>query len=427
MMTTISTRSLVCLTTLILTLSVSCEARAQSQEQIVPPMANSMPMQGVTPGQINRCGYCATNPPPQPQVAAGRCQYCGVAVDCADNCGGDRQSWRDLHSYNFGPLAHGEWLGPVRVPSAVDNRLRPGDQVRFQYILSREVNRDSYRLQVGDRLALSSITDETLRVGDVNQGTGGTTIQPSGKIIVPLIGEQPAAGLTIMQLRSNLNIAYSEKIKNPAIDVIPLQTNTRLQDIRDAVDARGGQGGQSTLARVQPDGTVVLPRLGQVCVLGMTVSEVKREVNLRYREIVAGLEVEPQIEQLADHFVFVYGQVAQPGRFQLQGPTSVTQAIALAQGDILGANTRSVVIFRRAEDWRLVATKLDLRGGHLGKVPTPADEIWLRDGDLVIVPKSPTQRINDVIQQVFTDGIYQVLPFAQIGAGFDVGAGVVGQ
>lgn len=388
---------------------------------------NPPPMASVTPGNVNRCGYCATNPPPQPQVAAGRCHYCGVGIDCADNCGAKRQSWRDLHPYNFSPLAHGEWLGPVRVPSNVDYRVRVGDQIRFTFLAARERIAPNFLLRPGDQLQITSVVDDKLQIGDLPQGRG-VEIQQDGMLYLPLIDPVRAAGLTISQLRRNLEAAYGKLINNPAINVVPIKTNTLLRDILDAVDNRAGNaGGQVSLNRVTADGMVRLPKIGGVCILGLTLDEIKREVNLRYRERVSGLEVEPSLEEQAAHFVFVFGEVGEPGRFELQGPTSVTQALALAQGTILGANTRQIVIFRRAEDWRLIATRVDLRGAHLGKVPIPSDEIWLRDGDLIIVPKTPIQRMNDLVQQVFVDGIYGVFPFAQIGAGFDVGAGLGSQ
>lgn len=409
----------------LLTLHVSWAERSLAQPapegmSQAAPAAQPM-MFGVSGGTVNRCGYSCTNLPAQPQVTPGRCQVCGVGVDCADNCGGRPQSWRDLHRYNFQPLAHGEYIGPVRLPSNVDYRVRVGDEIRFVYILAREVLSDSFPLRVGDELQINSLTDESLGLGDLVQGRG-VTIQPDGMLYLRLIGHVRAAGLTIPQLRQNLETAYSDKILNPAIDIIPIKTNTLLEDIRSAVDARAGQGGQAFIDSVHPDGTLRLPKLGPICVLGMTLDEVKREVNLRYRQIVTGLEVEPVLNQEASHFVFVYGEVGQPGRYEMLGPTSVTQALSLAQGVNVGGNNRQIVIFRRAEDWRLLATRVDLRGAHLGKVPTPADEIWLRDNDLIIVPPTPIKRFDDFVQQVFTQGAYGVLPFAQVGSGFNVGA-----
>lgn len=118
-----------------------------------------------------------------------------------------------------------------------------------------------------------------------------------------------------------------------------------------------------------------------ICVLGMTLDELKREVNLRYAEEVWGLEVEPHIEAEAPHFIYVYGEVNKPDRYQLNGPTTVSQALALAGSIKLGGNQRTVVIFRRMEDWRVVATQVDLKGQYLGRVMTPKDDIWLRDND----------------------------------------------
>jgi len=58
-----------------------------------------------------------------------------------------------------------------------------------------------------------------------------------------------------------------------------------------------------------------------------------------------------------------------------------------------------------------VATKLDLAGALYGKRPCPADEVWVRDSDIVLVPKTPILLADDFIELVFTRGIYGVIPF----------------
>ncbi len=361
-------------------------------------------------GTVDRSGFSIHNPPPQPQVAAGRCQPCSVAIDCADNCGGARQTWKDLHHYPFQPLAHGEFIGPIRLPSTMDYRLRVGDQLSFVFIDSPTQSMGSYRLMVGDEIAIESATDDKIQMGDVQQGRG-LAIQPDGKITFKLLGEVEAAGLTIPQLRHNLEIRYKEFIREPSIDIIPIKTNSLKSAILNSVDARAGTGGQNWVDTVHADGTVRLPKIGAICVLGMTVDEVKREINLRFDRVVSGLEVEPKIAAEAQHFVFVTGEVALPNRYQLLGPTSVTQALALAGGHRLGGNLRQIVIFRYAEDWRLLATCVDLKGAILGKEPTPADNIWLRDSDTVIVPPAPIKQFDNWVNLVFTNGVYGIFPF----------------
>jgi polysaccharide export outer membrane protein len=69
------------------------------------------------------------------------------------------------------------------------------------------------------------------------------------------------------------------------------------------------------------------------------------------------------------------------------------------------------VVFRRVDDWRLVATAFDLRPALLGHSPCPAAEIWVGDADLVIVPKSKLLRTDNFIDLIFTRGLYGVIPF----------------
>ena len=190
----------------------------------------------------------------------------------------------------------------------------------------------------------------------------------------------------------------------------PVQTNTLAEDIRSAVGGRSGLQQQSLTVTVMPDGKIRLPGIGGLCVQGFSLPELKKEINLRYRELVVGLEVEPILTQQADHFVYVLGQVGNPNRIQLTGPTTVLGAISQVGGHLSGANMRQVVVLRRAEDWRLISTMLDLQGAVYGKRPSPTDEIWLRDGDVVIVPARPIVRLDNWIEQIFTNGVYRVVP-----------------
>lgn len=382
-------------------------AKARPKAKEFTYTAESVPAQSwQLPIQYDRCGYSACNPPPQPQVAAGRCQPCIKALDCANSP--FPQRWSDARPYDFQPLRHGEYIGPVRLPATIDNRLRAGDRLRFVFSESRSMQPSQYRLMVGDELLIESLTDSSIRQGDL---TRGIQIQPDGFLYLKLIGLVRAEGLTITQLRRNLEEAYKDKIINPAIDITPIRTNARLTSILASVDNRGGAGGQSFPDFVHQDGTIRLPSIGAICVQGLTLDELKREVNLRYSQVVWGLEVDPVIDQEAPHFVYVVGEVNKPDRYLLNGPTTVSQALALAGGWKIGGNMRQIVIFRRAEDWRLLATKIDINGQLKGRTMMPADDIWLRDNDLIVVPPSPIQQFDNFVKLVFKDGIYGIVPF----------------
>ena len=92
--------------------------------------------------------------------------------------------------------------------------------------------------------------------------------------------------------------------------------------------------------------------------------------------------------------------------------TTVMQAIAMAGSWNVGANLQQVVIFRRGDDWRLLATMVNLDGTlRYNTRPCPAGELWLNDSDVIILPKSKILLTDDFINLVFTRGVYGVVPF----------------
>lgn len=339
----------------------------------------------------------------------GQCETCRTCpirgVDCGDHPGcGPELRWRANRPLPWQVFAHGEYVGPSRTSHVPEYRLRVDDTVVFVYRLTREISPTAYELNVGDKIRVESLLDENL--------DRELVIQPDGTITLRLLGQITAAGLHIDELRANVEKLYEKYYKEPTITITPIEVNTRLEDLRSTVDNRAGQGGQSVTTVVSPDGTVQLPAIGSVPAQGLSLAELKLEVDERYRQIVQGIEVTPVLSQRAPRFIYVLGDVQQPGRFDMTGPTTAMMAISLAGGWVPGSNLREVVVFRRGEDWRLMATKLDLRGALFGKRPVPSDEIWLRDSDIVLVPSAPIKRASDFIQEALR-GPNDVLPLLE--------------
>ncbi|MBI1246553.1 sugar ABC transporter substrate-binding protein [bacterium] len=326
-----------------------------------------------------------------------------VGVDSTDpTCQGELH-WDARRPIPWQVFAQGEYVGPARTAPVPEYRLRVDDEIEFVYRLTRQKTTRPYQLNVGDTISIESLTDANLN--------RTIQVEPDGSITVLLLNQFPAAGRTVAELQKALEESYKKYYKVPAITVTPIKTNTKLEDLRATVDARAGVGGQVRRSRVTPEGTIQLPALGNIPAQGMTLDELKREIDERYARTIEGIEVTPVLIQRAARYVYVLGEVANPGRYELTAPTTSIQSIALAGGWKNGANLRQVVVFRRAQDWRLVATMLDLRGALYGKRPAPSDEIWLRDSDIVIVPKMPIKWADDFIELVFTKGIYGVVPF----------------
>ncbi len=345
-------------------------------------------------------------------AAVELCQArCLVGVECGvgQPCGEARWDARrpipwELHS-------QGEYVGPYRDVHVPEYRLRVDDTLEFIYRLTRIESSGPYELNVGDQIRVESLIDPNL--------DRDLVIQPDGSITLRMLGQVRAARRTVDELRADLEQRYKKYYKVPAITVTPLQVNTKLEDLRAAVDSRyGNTGGQTQLAQITPEGTIQLPAIGSIPAQGLTLDELKQEIDERYAQVVEGIEVTPRLVERAPRFVYVVGEVRNPGRFVLEAPTTAMQAIALAGGWNNGGNLRQIVVFRRTQDWGLIATKLDLRGALLGERPCPADEIWLRDSDIVVLPKSSLLRADDFIELVFTRGIYGILPVQGVSMNF---------
>lgn len=333
--------------------------------------------------------------------------YCGIDQNSSGHNGLEPR-WSDTRYIPWETHAYGEYIGPARTPHVPEYRLRVDDRVEFIFQADRRRMQNEYRLTVGDTIRVVSTVDERLNAATIENGV---TVLADGTIALDLVGNVVAAGKTLDGLRLELDSLYSRYFRTaPRISVSGISTDTARRDFLDSVDARAGAGGQARFARVTADGTLRLPLVGAIGVVGLTMDELEREVNARFMQRVQGIRISVVLEEQAPRFLYVVGEVEQPGRVQLTGPTSVTQAIALAGGWRNGGNLRQVVVFRRDQNWRLMALKLDLAGGLSGRSPVPSDEIWLRDSDIVLVPKSPILRLADAVELYFSRTLYGIFP-----------------
>ncbi len=336
-------------------------------------------------------------------------QECGcrrqiTGVDSAICTGAGEPDWGMRGPLPWEAFAQGEYIGPARTRHIDLYHLRVDDEIEFVFRVTRDQTAQAYELNIGDEIRVESVADKDL--------DRRLTIQPDGTITLRLLGQVMAAGRTADELRQDLDKRYTEYYQEPAITVTPEKVNTKLEDLRATIDRRAGNGGQSFTSRVIPDGTIQLPAIGSVAAHGLTLDELAMEINARYKEVVSGIEITPSLRVRAQRYFYVVGEVGRPGRITMVGPTTVMQGIALAEGWRNGANLRNIVVFRRAEDWRLMATKVDVQGALYGRRPAPSDEIWLRDSDVVVVPQSPIRTTGDAIELIFTRGFYRVVPLS---------------
>ncbi|MEX0679214.1 MAG: polysaccharide biosynthesis/export family protein [Pirellulales bacterium] len=341
--------------------------------------------------------------PASPQLSPADPNPIG-AVDCVNHCpSGDQATWKALGPVAaFQEWAQGEYVGRSRLPHVGVYRLRVDDALDFEFRVDHTRIPGHYKINVGDELTVESASVRELQRTLI--------VLPDGTITLPLVGQAAAAGRTITELRDELEEKFKKYYEDPAISINPFKINTRLEELRFAVGGQAGFAKQVFDGRVTPEGTVQLPAVGSVPAQGLTLDEFKLELDERFAEEIEGIEVVPALRQHGPRYVYVLGEVSSPGRYALEAPTTVMQAISMAGSWTVGAHLTNVVVFRRADDWRLMATMLDLRAALVGKTPCPEGEIWVSDSDLIIVPKSKILRTDNFIELVFTRGFYGVVP-----------------
>ena len=304
-------------------------------------------------------------------------------------------------------FAHGEYVERDRLAHTPSYRLRVDDRLELVYRITRNEISHPYEFQVGDKVRVESMSDPTLNRDSLQ-------VQPDGTVTLRLLGQIRATRRTVPQLRDELEEQYKKYYKVPAITVTPLEVNTKLSDLRDTVVARFGNGGQVREARITPEGSIQLPVVGSIPAQGLTIEELAREISERYARQIDGIEVMPVLVQRAPRYVFVVGEVRTPGRYTLEGPTSVMQAISTAGGWNVGANLTQVVVFRRDNDWRLMACMMGVWNPLYGNSKQAPGDIWLGDSDVVVVPKMKILVLDEFIDLIFTRGIYGVVPFSGV-------------
>src|SRR3989442_3950246 len=134
---------------------------------------------------------------------------------------------------------------------------------------------------------------------------------------------------------------------------------------------------------VQPDGYITLRGLGDFHVPGQTKPELTRALQTAFAKILHEPVIMVDLKGFAQAYFVAGGEVARPGKYELRGDTTVTQAVAIAGGFKDTAKHSQVLLFRRiSDDWaaaKILNVKKMLRGGNL-----PEDS-HLQPGDIVVL------------------------------------------
>lgn len=150
-------------------------------------------------------------------------------------------------------------------------------------------------------------------------------------------------------------------------------------------------------ASVQPDGFVNLHEIGELNVQGMTVPELTSVLSSKYSEVLNQPEIFVSLKTFDNPHVVVTGQVAHPGRYDLHGDTTLSEAIGLAGGLTLRSKHSDVLVIRQMPDQSYSVKRVNLKKIYAGNF---AEDIHLQPRDLVVVPQNKTSKVRDYLPPI---------------------------
>lgn len=146
---------------------------------------------------------------------------------------------------------------------------------------------------------------------------------------------------------------------------------------------------------VQPDGFVTLHGVGDIKVQGQTVPQLTETLRKTYGKILNDPAISVVLKDFQRPYFIADGQVSRPGKYELRGDTTLTEAIAMAGGFLETAKHSQVVLYRRVDDNWSSAQIVDVK--KMETSHSLREDPFLHPGDMLFVPKNRLSKIKPFI------------------------------
>lgn len=186
-----------------------------------------------------------------------------------------------------------------------------------------------------------------------------------------------------------------------------------------------GQEDLTTEAEVAGDGTITMPLVGRVEIRGISAQEAGDLIGrqLEQRGYLKRAHVNLLIEQYRSNTVSMLGQVNHPGRIALEGPTSLTEALALA-GGINDTGSERIILVKIDSEGRQSRKEFNLRE-LLDSSAEGRSPVTIEKGDTVYIPRADQFYVYGQVQKPGTyalDRPLNVMQALSVSGGFNPSA-----
>lgn len=134
---------------------------------------------------------------------------------------------------------------------------------------------------------------------------------------------------------------------------------------------------------ISPDGTINYLLVGLIQAAGLTVEELQEDIQTRLKQHVRAPQVTVTLIEAKSYRIYVMGEVSRPGVFDVQGPVTVIQALAMAGGFTPFASRNKIAVVNSVGD---PGSRVKFEYDDFVEAQTQAKDIILRPGDTVLVP-----------------------------------------
>lgn len=157
---------------------------------------------------------------------------------------------------------------------------------------------------------------------------------------------------------------------------------------------------------VEPDGMVSIQLIGSVKIGGLTLDEAHARILGQLNTRLNDPDITLTLRDFVKPSYTVVGQVASPGKFEMHGPITAVDAIAMAGGFKDSAKHSQVILFHRVDSDIARTRILDIKKLMDPKHPELEEDVTIEPGDLLVVPKNRVSKIADYVHWVSIGGYF---------------------
>jgi len=222
------------------------------------------------------------------------------------------------------------------------------------------------------------------------------SVNPGGKITVPLIGDLQAAGLTVSELTQQLTKNLAEKVKSPQVTVTLREVNSYRIYFLGKVGKPGIQTSKSEVTLLQALSMAGGTQEGADLSLAYVARGTERlPVDfvklLRFGDLSQNITLDPDdtvvIPDTPQNVIYVTGEVKQPGMlpFVRERDWTALKAVLAAGGFTQFASRGRASLIREEAGKRLI---IPIDFNDLMRNPEAGKDVPMKPGDILIVPQS---------------------------------------